>query len=700
MLQEGAYDVLEFSMPSQGMNQNISPEELPLSFAYVLENIVAKPLGEGQVRFGTAEVFSLPEPDATILKLFPFTKASGSEQLLLYAQGYTHDATAHTFVIQNPRQFSFASPHNAARYVKDTNIRVGYTLNGRMTLYDTIADLTVAGDTVTVTLAQNALPSEAEISGVSFSTGTLYAYDLCSQTLSAPLKENLSVACIPRCATFMGKLLICNGVDRVMSWDGQTLEEVYDFVEEDAGMLTRIDNRRFSFAVPPGFEIGNYAVGNLIKVVVNGIPAQTAIVARVLNAQTLVITTAVDLPDFVQGHTELFYQAWPPRFSFLFVAHDRLWALGEGTAGLDYRSPGEALRVYYTYRTNTMTGWFHVDTKTVPSLDLSSKHGIPDNLEAICLMGNFLAFMGRKRTQTFQGQNPLPFNEGGDFAFNAVLPIGVVHGDLVVDLPNDVFFITSSGLLSFSTLNVAKQFAVTSFDAVDPKIQQDVTSLMVSNAHYRAACSFKYEGGPLAGFKIGQNKALCSLFSTTLYSWSLFSGDFERASSFLTLDNRLYLAIGNRVYRYADGQDGNPPLYGDRDGKQLIPFFWVLPVIQLSGKRYANKRYELQIDTPSGFTVNRGNQISVGISGDLPKSWRMDSPCRFEMRGDALQTVPLASLEGPREGSSGFRLDQPFCLFKDRFKFMASKFWLTISGYTKDGPVTVKKIKLYGIIER
>ena len=90
MLQEGNYDVLEFSMPSQGMNQNISPDILPPSFAYVLENIVAKPLGEGQVRFGTAQIMSLLNPESVILKQFPFVKPDGSEQILLYVQEYVH----------------------------------------------------------------------------------------------------------------------------------------------------------------------------------------------------------------------------------------------------------------------------------------------------------------------------------------------------------------------------------------------------------------------------------------------------------------------------------------------------------------------------------------------------------------------------------------------------------------------------------
>jgi hypothetical protein len=345
MLQEGNYDVLEFSMPSQGMNQNISPEELPPSFAYALENIVAKPLGEGQVRFGTAAVFSLPQPDATILKLFPFMKADGSEQILLYVQEYAHDATAHTFAIQNNRQFSFTSPHNTARYVEDTTIKIEYTLNGQMTLYDGIASLVSEGNVVTVTLEYNTFPAEAVITRISFSTGTIYKYDLDPQIplnpLSQPLKKNLSVACVPRSVTFIGKLLICNGVDRVLSWDGTILEEVYDFVSEDVQALNRIDGRHLSFVISPSFEIGNCAVGNLLQVVANGITTQTTIAARTLNAQTVTITTTTDLPLFAQDHTEIFYQAWPPKFNFLFVAHDRLWALGEGAVGLEYRNPNE-----------------------------------------------------------------------------------------------------------------------------------------------------------------------------------------------------------------------------------------------------------------------------------------------------------------------------------------------------------------------
>ena len=706
MLQQGNYDVLEFLPPANGMNQNIATDTLPLSFAYLLENIIPKPLGEGTVRFGTKLLMSLGAPDATILKLFPFAKPDGSKQILFYTQEYIQDTNATSFALvdRDPYSFSF-STRNAVRYVKETPIKVTYTYNGLTTLVDMIADVTVVGNSVTITLATNALPPtgfipEPIITSVSFSSGTLYAYDLVTKTLSAPLRQNLSVACVPRFVTYLNTLVICNGVDRLLSWDGTSLRDVFDLVKEEATSLIRLDNRNLSFTVPATFNLEDYAVGNLLQLKISGINTSATIVGRTLNASTLTVTMDKDLPQFVLNQTEIFYQAFPPRFNFLYVAHDRLWALGEGAASIGYRLPQEALKVYYSYKTNTITGWFNERSKTVPSLDLSKKHGEPDNLEAICLVNNLIAFVGRQKTQVYQGQSPLPQNEGGDFVFNSILPTGVIHGDLLLELANDAVFITPSGIQSFSTLNVARQFAVSSMNAIDPLVQKQVTSLLTSNQNYWRSCHFRYERGGLAGFKLGQNKTLASLFSTSLDAWSLFSGDFEEAHSFLSFGDALYFSMGNQIYQYADGKDGTPPLFGDQGGTALIFFAWTLPVIALEGRRFAGKRYEIQMDYPSSFTVRPQNDMTINVSGDLPKSYQLTSPCRFEMRGDILQTVPLTTANPALPESIGFRLDQPYGFFKDRFKFLASRFWLTLSGMTRDGPVTLRKCKLYGVIER
>jgi hypothetical protein len=123
-------------------------------------------------------------------------------------------------------------------------------------------------------------------------------------------------------------------------------------------------------------------------------------------------------------------------------------------------------------------------------------------------------------------------------------------------------------------------------------------------------------------------------------------------------------------------------------------------VIHLKGRRFANKRYEISLSYPSSFALRSGNQASISVSGELPTSWRLEDPCRFRMRGDLLQTVPLTQSPIPQEGSLGFRLRQDSGVFKGRLRFMAPKFWVTLSGYTKDGPLTFKGLKLYGIVER
>jgi hypothetical protein len=709
MFQQGNYDVLTFSVPSQGMNQNISADVLPLDFAYVLENITTKPLGEGVVRFGTSFVMALPNLESTIIRQFPFTKADGSKQILLYVQEYVQDLTASEFTLFEDDPYSFSlNTDNEDRYVKDTPIKVVYTLNGLQTVTDAIQTKEeIAEDSsYKITLQNNAFPHTNQnpvIESVWYSSASIYVYDLETNILNGPLKQNLAVGCIPRGVLFLNQLVLCNGVDRILSYDGTDLSELYDFVKDPVTGLTRDGNQQLSFDRKAGEDYSRYSMGSKIQLVINGTVFQTTLTAFVETTQKVMLAVANVLPQFVQNQTFLFYQAFPPAFNYLYVAYDRLWALGPGAAGLEYRNAEEAMRVYFMYKSNSLTDWFDERTGEVPNINLASKHGIPDNLEAIDLINGYMAFIGREKTQVWQGSEP----EGAIAApnreplnYNRTLNTGVIHGDLLLDLSNDTWFVSNNGMQSVSSLNVAQQFSATSFDAVDPLVREYNNDLLQSNLNYRSALSFHYTEGGFAGFKIGNTNVLCSLVSTSLYSWSLFSGDFRKATSFLSLGNCLYLSIKNKLYRYADGHDSNPKGYGDQGGEALIPFSWTLPVISIKGKSFACKRYEVQLDYPSSFTVNSDNFINLSISGDLPKSYQITSPCRFDLRGDALKTLPLIKDAISTQNSIGFRFDQPYGFTKDRLKFIASRFWLTLKGYTQAGPLSLRQIKLYGIIER
>jgi hypothetical protein len=697
------------------MNCNIAPEVLPQDFAVVFENILPTPVGSSVVRYGTKRLGGVNlDPDAVIIEAFPYAKANGDSQMVLYVQTFVQDGTAQNFQVLAPNQFSFDTAV-ADKFGVDTPIKIPYTSLGVTTLYATIVSKTVVGQTVTITVQDNSFPLPIEgvtINSVAFSQGSIYVYDLLSSTLGVVLKTGLSVGCVPRSVTFLNTLLICNGVDKVLRWDGVTLSEVVDFVKEDTAInFNRIDNTHFSFSLSPQkadvFDITKYQNNNQIQLKINGVTTTTTVV-NILQAQNLITITTADILPAFGNPPELFYRDWPPAFSFMLVAHNRLWALGVGAVGLSYRDPVQALRVYFTYQPNTLTNWFDEKLKIVPFIDLAQTHGAPDNLEAIAYVSGLTIFMGRGKTQVWTGSEPLGAAVDPTrpkFEFSSILPIGIVHGNLVVEMANDVYFVSQNGLLSFSTLNVAKQFAASPSDAVDPLVRQYVTSTTTSNQAYRACRSFKYKSGAFCGFKIGLNKLLVSMYSTNLYAWSLFSGDFEKAQSFLaTLDNALYLLIDNQISQYADGTKDTPE-YGDNDGRDLINFMWTPPLVHLPGKRWANKRYELQVAYPSSFVLGIENSLSILIHGDTHKTFSLSNNYPLPFKGDILQTIPLVArgVPDPNEPDPqmfGFRLDEPYAYPKDRLKFLSSTFGVSVLGSTKNGKLSFKKMRLFGIAER
>lgn len=94
MFRGGRFDVLEIPLPASGMNQNVAPEVLPLTQAYILENIIPLPLGKGQVRHGTKALPGITLPvDSTIQEVFSYTKADSTQQLLLYVQEFKQDTS-------------------------------------------------------------------------------------------------------------------------------------------------------------------------------------------------------------------------------------------------------------------------------------------------------------------------------------------------------------------------------------------------------------------------------------------------------------------------------------------------------------------------------------------------------------------------------------------------------------------------------
>ena len=692
MFKGNTFDVLEFTMPLRGMNQNIAPEVLDSTQAYLLENILPRPLGEGRVRYGTQELEGVDLPvDSTLQEIFDFTKADGSQELLLYVQTFQLDARVSNPTVLSDTKIRFTTATPEA-YLLNTPLKVIYTKNGTQTLYTEIMAKDVSVNQVTLTFAPNSFPDPVEevvIKSLWFATGALYHYDFNATTL---LKEHLAPHSVPRCVQFKNHLVICNGVDRMMTWDGSSLKVIEDFVEEQATSFHRLGSRHFSFKTTQAFQIEKYQKSNKIELIVNG-KTHGLTCARVTQEDlTVTLTVKEVLPAFTrEDRVALFYRDFPPAFSALFVLHNRLWALGEGPVSLSYRS--NPLTVYFCYQAESLTHWFDSASKHVPFLDIGYKHGKPDNLEAIASVGPYMAFIGRSHTQVWQGTNPL---EVETFKWKATLEGGIAHGNLLLPLANDVFFISPQGLMSFGTINEAQQVELKSLNAVDPLIRDYTDDLLRDDMTYRQARAFHYKEGPFAGFKIGPNKILVALTDTGLTGWTLFTGDFKQASAFNQGCGFLILGIKNRLYRYGDGKK-TPPEYADARGG-AIPFLWMLPKLSFKGKKFASKRFIVELDIPSSFVIEAANHLNLEVTGDLRETFGIERLYPLSLRGDTLGEIPLAANDEPE--TLGLRLDHPSLQAKGRAKFVSTTFWVMLRGQTKQGPLKFKKLQLYGRKER
>ncbi len=524
--------------------------------------------------------------------------------------------------------------------------------------------------------------------------------------------DGLSVACVPRSEYFAKKLWIYNGVDNVMTWDGAVLEIYEEEIKERAGSFNWIDANNFSFIPDDSFDITKYNDGQSIRIVIvqqGEILADiTTVVVNIAAVDTHIeIETEEDIPEFTGQNTiTLFYFDRPPAFSFMKGAHDRLWCLGEGAVSLEYRIPDLSMRFYYSYKPfsdETDFRFFNEKTKTVPSEDISAKHGVADNLEAIVQISGNLVFMGRQKSQVWRGIDPLTEGSADYFTWSVTLPVGVYHGDLIVELSNDAQFVTQNGFVSFGTLNIAKQFAASNTPNMDILANQHLATID-DNYQYRSCASFKYNGGGFCGFKIGRNDIIVSKFHSSFFWWGIFSGDFSASACFLsTLDDSLYLYIGNKIYRYADGFGGSPVRYGDQDETRFINFIETKYVNNIR-KRYANKRYEIDCDYSSSIVVNAENNVKIYISGNLRNSFVLENSYNLPLKGDLLGTISLVDgavdPNHPDNTALGFRLNSPSHPKKGRLKFLSNNFAVTLAGQIKNGPFVLKKIRLFGMGER
>lgn len=717
MFQQGAYDPIEIQAPNGGMNRFISPEVLPSNLCYTLKNIIPLPVGSCQVRYGSRylyNIFERLELDSSCYLIEYFRYEGNNVALDLYYSGIPKiDSDATDIQAEALNQISFTSLV-AKTYEVNSKIKINYLYNGiPYSLTGIIENVSVNVASVSIVFSGDFfVDTDINVESIYFFEGKiLYEWFYKKEPTSVDIlnkQTNLSTACTPRFCFFQGKILICNGKDipsQVYSFDEDApsdplIENMHQFVKE-VYVNTPVKNadRVIQFRYILGFDNEKYYRGNSIIIEINGESQEYVLDFNAQVANPNVILTFTEespaIPDIPQGATVyLYYKDYPPAFSYIYPAKDRLWALGPGVVSRGYKSEDEAMKVYYSYGINSVNKLFNENNKSVPFINIADKHKVDDTLEAICQVNGLMVFVGRKNSQMWTGYTP---GDGGNFSWGITLNEGIFHGNLLIELPNDTFFISPTGLKSFSTLNIGNQFSANSFNAVDPLMLSFMENALLSEGTYRSCRSFVYKKGSFLGFKIGNNDILSALYNTAPYAWFMLSGDFRKSINFIEGSNGLYMAHNQATYIYADGFDGKQKLYGDNNGADVIEFSWTSGLLKVrgsSGKRYANKHYEIIASYSSSFQSNLSNRFNLSITSESPGIYTMTSKCSFSESGDALGR-PIID-----EGSA-FRLSEnQLYTINKQFKFVSASFYCTIEGAAMNGPLNFKRLKLFGIGER
>ena len=518
---------------------------------------------------------------------------------------------------------------------------------------------------------------------VGTSTGYIYLLDESTGNYTE-LKSGLSTDGTIRWCNFDDKLVIVNGVDANMYWDGTTLAEMEELVTDLGINPTWVDDNTFTIEPSTGVEDANYPAGRIIRVEFATAGFVTATVdTTTYDAGTNTLTVNVTgnpFPAVSEVINDVEYTDSPPPFSFIFPQHDRLWALGPRVLKAREFPTQDRMTVYYTNFTNNVNGWFNETTAQPAFINISDKHQVADTLEAIAAIDGQMLFIGRERTQVWTGTDPTLVS-GDIFAWGKTVKLGAVHGDLVAQYPRDVLMFTEYGARSFRTIFQTEGLEVTTDlgTSVDPTIQNQVKELLSSDEKYRKARSFVYTRDGFYGFKVTDAPLIYEL-SEEARGWSNFTGLFESASAYLALpDGRLVLGSANQLYVYTNDADGNGVGYSD-NGSSIFTSWWT-PWIE-TGRRWANKYFEfiMEPNIPSidlTYTRYMDNDINTNRS----KSVTIDTQTN-------LWDIALWDVANWDTGKSSRQ--------RVRDKFLANSYSLRITTNDTKGPFEIVGVKAYG----
>ncbi|MCP4355512.1 MAG: hypothetical protein GY793_07755 [Proteobacteria bacterium] len=474
-------------------------------------------------------------------------------------------------------------------------------------------------------------------------------------------------------ANFAGKLIICNGINKIRSYDGETFKIITQYISQSLFQFTISSNT----SVDTDVFTENFPSGRAVKVEFTDGTVAYSTVSHISNSLTDGFNILHFNDEIINSEVEnVYYQLEAPVLSRVYAAHDRLWAMGKGEFDLtNFSADVDRSRVYYTDIVNDEEGWYDSEGNLC-SINLADKMPETEELVAMATKDNMTVFFCRNYTQVWTGTNP---RATGDFAWNKTLPAGLIHPDLVSNMPNDIAFFSQFGARTISRVLQTEQLDIADMGSeMATDIHSAIEKVRLSSQIYKNIHSFQFHKQNWFGFKLN-SESLIFQMSGGVLSWSKFDGIFESATAFLNLpDGRFFAAVDNVLYEY------DTESYADDD--QSIHTIWKTAWFGRGGtKAWANKYVEFVIEPSALKTAQLHRYKNYNSAAYVAKEINLKSlPDYFD----------VAFWD-----NANFDVDdQQRTIVRD--KFVANNVAFSVQTNDKAGPLTIYAVRFYGSAER
>tara|TARA_Y100001960_G_C14781757_1_gene887396 strand:- start:8163 stop:9923 length:1761 start_codon:yes stop_codon:yes gene_type:complete len=472
---------------------------------------------------------------------------------------------------------------------------------------------------------------------------------------------------------FANKLIIANGVDNMLSFDGEKVETITQYISQS----------KFSFSIASNTSLKtdvfkeNFPADRKVKVkFTDGEEVETTVSHTSASLESGFIILHFNDEVITKEVADVSYQLIAPAFARVYSAHDRLWAMGKEKFDLNkYSSDVDRARIYYTDKTNDEASWFD-DEGNLSGINIADKMPESEELVAMAVKDNMTIFFCRNYSQVWAGTNP---RATGDFTWVKTLPIGLTHPELVVNMPNDIGFFSQFGARTFSRFLQTEQLDIADMGSeVATDIHNAIEKLRLSIKQNKNIHSFQFHQQNWFGFKLEDETMIFQTAAGNL-AWSKFDGIFADATAFLNTPNgKLYAAVNNKLYEY--------DIHSFADDSQPIHTVWTTAWFEPNKTRaWANKYTEIILEPSALKTANL-------------QRYKNYNSASYSLKEVNLKSLPDYFDTAHWDNASFDANSKERAMVRD--KFIANNLSFSLQTNDTAGPLTVYSVRFYGSKEK